>query len=92
MKERKYSILKVSLENGETQYIVRREHPHWLTGRPVVRYWYDDFDGMRDWTRHISWAWRFVTETAAMDKIKGIIHYDHQDIVKMEDIKDVYAP
>lgn len=92
MKEKKYSILKVSLENGETKYIVRREHPHWLTGKPVVRYWYNDFTGMREWTRHVSWADRFESENAAMDKIKCIIHYEHQDIIKMEDIKDVYTP
>ena len=84
---RKYRVDKVTYENGDVFFLVARSKICWLTGKEVWRY-YDGDWYTAGWTRHVSWAEKYLTEEDAREEICRLIRVDHRMVKSIETVKE----
>ena len=84
----KFRVVKFTRLNGEVFWTVQREFKHWLTRKPVWKY-YASYVIDTMYTENINWAEEFGSEKRAIDTMNELIKATNTDIVGREIIKTV---
>lgn len=84
----KFRVVKFTRLNGEIFWTVQREFKHWLTRKPVWKY-YASYVVDSMYTKNIDWAEKFSSEDQAIDNMNDLIKATNSDIARKEIIKTV---
>lgn len=84
----KFRVVKFTRLSGEVFWVVQRQFKHWLTRKPVWKY-YASYVVDSMYTKNIDWAEEFPSEDQAIEHMNDLIKATNSDIVRKEIIKTV---
>lgn len=83
----KYRIMKFTRLNGDKFWSIQKEFKHWLTGKPIWKYYNSSWAIDSEYTRWLSDADKYSSEEYAMKRMNDLLKRDNEDITDFEVVK-----